>query len=134
MAEDADAVRAVNGAVGRRAFLLAVGIAGLAGCTATEAVVPAMPVVPVRLAADHQPGVVTPSSAEAEYVAFDVTARDRNGLAEALRALSAPVDGVTVTIAAGASLFDGRFGLERPRRLTPMPAFPGDALDPQRCH
>jgi deferrochelatase/peroxidase EfeB len=122
-------------AVDRRAFLrAAAGIAGLAGCTATEAAEATKPAVPGRRAVDHQPGVVTPSAAETELVAFDVTARDRNGLAAALRALSAPVAGATVTIAAGASFFDGRFGIERPRRLTRMPSFHNDVLDPQWCH
>lgn len=78
--------------------------------------------------------MVTPPSAETELAAFDVTASDRKGLAEILRALSEPVPGATVTIAAGASLFDGRFGIERPRRLTPMPTFRSDVLDPQWCH
>jgi deferrochelatase/peroxidase EfeB len=120
--------------VDRRAFLLAAaGIAGLAGCTATEAAEPTKPAVPRRQAVDHQPGVVTPSAAETEFVAFDVTAHDRNGLAVVLRALSAPVAGATVTVTAGASLFDGRFGIERPRRLTRMPSFRGDVLDPRWC-
>ncbi|GHF54342.1 twin-arginine translocation pathway signal:Tat-translocated enzyme:Dyp-type peroxidase [Amycolatopsis bartoniae] len=118
-------------AVDRRAFLLAAaGVAGLAGCTAS----PATPAVPRPRVVDHQPGVVTPPAAETGFVAFDAVARDRAGLAEALRALSAPVAGSSVTIAAGASLFDGRFGVERPRRLTPMPSFPGDVLDPRWCH
>nr|ACJ61000.1 TEG17 [uncultured soil bacterium] len=131
---DATLAKIVNSAVDRRAFLLAAaGIAGLAGCAATEPVEPTKPAVPGRQAVDHQPGVVTPPSAETEFVAFDVTARDRKGLAEALRALSAPVAGATVTIAAGASLFDGRFGIERPRRLIWMPSFRGDVLDPQWC-
>jgi deferrochelatase/peroxidase EfeB len=82
----------------------------------------------------RQPGVVTPSPAETELVAFDVTAPDRKGLAAALRALSEPVAGVTVTVAAGASLFGDRFGIERPRRLTRMPSFRSDVLDPQWCH
>jgi deferrochelatase/peroxidase EfeB len=49
--------------------------------------------------------------------------------------LDAP-DGLTVTIALGSSLFDDRYGLagRRPRRLTPMPNFPNDELDPLRTH
>jgi deferrochelatase/peroxidase EfeB len=105
--------------VDRRAFLL--GALGLAACTATEPVV------------RHQRGVVTPPAASTEFVAFDVTARDRAGLAEALRALSAPVGGATVTVAVGASLFS-RFGIARPRRLSAMPSFHGDVLDSRWCH
>jgi deferrochelatase/peroxidase EfeB len=43
-------------------------------------------------------------------------------------------DSLTVTVALGASLFDKRYGLahKRPRRLTPMPAFALDELDPAR--
>ena len=44
--------------------------------------------------------------------------------------------GVTVTVAVGAGLFDKRPDLAglRPRRLTAMPSFPNDALDPAWCH
>jgi deferrochelatase/peroxidase EfeB len=49
--------------------------------------------------------------------------------------INAP-DSLTVTIAFGASLFDERYGLSdrRPRRLTAMPNFPNDALEPDRSH
>ena len=49
--------------------------------------------------------------------------------------INAP-DALTVTIAFGGSLFDGRYGLSarRPRRLIEMPNFPNDALDPARSN
>ena len=45
-------------------------------------------------------------------------------------------DALTVTVAVGHSLFDERFGLQglAPKRLTPMPAHPNDALQPALCH
>jgi deferrochelatase/peroxidase EfeB len=43
-----------------------------------------------------------------------------------------PRDGLTVTVSASSSLFDDRYGLAslKPRKLTPMRAFPNDSPDP----
>jgi deferrochelatase/peroxidase EfeB len=114
----------------------------------------------------HQAGILTPRQAQSTFAALDCFASDRDVLAETLRALSqraqqlatgAPVplleadappadsgvlgpdnapDSLTVTIALGASLFDGRYGLaaRRPRELVEMPTFAIDDLDPARSH
>ncbi len=114
----------------------------------------------------HQAGILTPAPAQATVVALDSLAPDQRTLREALRALSqrareltvggpipllevddppadsgilGPVndpDALTVTIAFGASLFDGRYGLgaQRPRELVKMPTFAIDDLDPAQSH
>ena len=43
-----------------------------------------------------------------------------------------PADGLTATLSVGSTLFDDRYGLAaaKPRKLTPMTAFPNDALEP----
>jgi len=114
----------------------------------------------------HQPGILTSRQAQATFVALDSFAPDRPALLQALQLLSfrarelmlggsvaassadappadsgilGPLDApdrLTVTIAFGASLFDGRYGLaaERPRELIRMPTFPADRLDPARSH
>ena len=47
-----------------------------------------------------------------------------------------PADGLTVTMSVGSSLFDDRYGLANrmPLKLTPMPSFPNDFLEPAWLH
>jgi deferrochelatase/peroxidase EfeB len=114
----------------------------------------------------HQAGILTRAQAQATFVALDSVAPDRSTLVAALRNLSTrarsltqgdavgaeelddpppdsgilgPVnapDQLTVTIAFGASLFDGRYGLQalKPQGLEGMPNFAHDDLDPTRSH
>jgi deferrochelatase/peroxidase EfeB len=114
----------------------------------------------------HQAGILTPAPAQATFAALDSIAPDRGTLLQALQALSqrareltvggpiplleadappadsgilGPVndpDVLTVTIAFGASLFDGRYGLaaQRPHELVRMPTFAIDDLDPAQSH
>lgn len=102
----------------------------------------------------------------ASHIAFDVTARDKAELARTFAALTErarfltsggtppelgisqppadsavlgpviPADGLTVTVALGASLFDARYGLavRKPAKLKPMTVFPNDFPDPQWSH
>jgi len=114
----------------------------------------------------HQAGILTSRQAQSTFAALDCFAPDRDILSVTLQALSqraqqlaagGPVpllevdappadsgilgpdnapDSLTVTIAFGASLFDGRYGLaaRRPRELVQMPTFAIDDLDPARSH
>lgn len=114
----------------------------------------------------HQAGITTPQQPSALVVSFDVLATTREDLARLLRILTVrvaalvhggrvptldpglpPADSgllgpvistpdLTITVAVGASLFDGRFGLadRRPRHLAAMPRFANDAPDPAMCH
>jgi deferrochelatase/peroxidase EfeB len=114
----------------------------------------------------HQAGILTPAPAQSTFAVLDSFAPDRTTLSETLQALSrrareltvggvipllevdappadsgvlGPVntpDGLTVTIAFGASLFDRRYGLsaQRPRELIKMPTFSTDQLDPAQSH
>ncbi|MBK3532606.1 Dyp-type peroxidase [Streptomyces sp. MBT67] len=105
----------------------------------------------------HQAGILTPQQRFGGFAAFDVLARDRTELTALFRKLTVrsraltagvtpkdpdvaavrgPEDRLTITVGVGASLFDGRFGLEgaRPPGLTRMPRFPGDRLEPEACH
>lgn len=114
----------------------------------------------------HQMGILPGPASYAVAFALDLTVADRAGLADVLQTLSArikslvekpsddPTDPLKVpedngmltgldallvsgTVAAGASLFDARFGLQslKPTALDPMPdGLARDELDPQRTH
>jgi deferrochelatase/peroxidase EfeB len=47
-----------------------------------------------------------------------------------------PADGLTMTVSVGSSVFDDRYGLAaaKPKKLTQMPVFPNDTLDPAWLH
>jgi deferrochelatase/peroxidase EfeB len=112
----------------------------------------------------HQAGILTPAANFSVLVALDSIAAGVPDLVTALEALSSRAreltsggayplrsydappydsgtlgsviapDDLTVTIAFGAKLFDGRYGLaaRKPTHLTEMRAFPHDELDPER--
>jgi deferrochelatase/peroxidase EfeB len=114
----------------------------------------------------YQSGIATPAQTASSFVSFDVTAANRAELTDLFRTLTARAaflteggtapprspnsppaddrllggsvlpDGLTVTMALGASLFDGRFGLgpRKPAELEPMQAFAHDNLDPTISH
>ena len=113
----------------------------------------------------HQQGVLTTPQRAAAFVALDATAADRTELADLLKTITerarfltaggTPPDpgltapprdsgvlgptvepgSLTVTLSAGASLFDDRYGLAaaKPARLRAMDAFPDDALRREVC-
>jgi deferrochelatase/peroxidase EfeB len=113
----------------------------------------------------RQAGILPKPGRQTAVIAFDVTAGNRAELTDLLRTISdrarfltaggvpPPVgitqpaldsgvlgptvipDGLIVTVAAGSSLFDDRFGLAslRPSHLVQMQPFPDDNLDAAQC-
>lgn len=98
----------------------------------------------------RQPGIATPVLDHLAFAALDLSCASRAELrgllseltAEAERLMSAehrapshgrPAGSLTLTFGFGPGVFDERFDLasRRPVALTPLPAFPGDALDPE---
>jgi len=110
----------------------------------------------------HQAGIATPPQPIGSFLSFDVTASDRAGLGDLFRTLTARArfltaggtppktppssaqpdngilgpkvvpDNLTITVAVGATLFDGRYGLgaRKPAQLVTMKPFLHDDLDP----
>ncbi|WP_225829688.1 iron uptake transporter deferrochelatase/peroxidase subunit [Streptomyces sp. NK08204] len=149
----------------RGAALAGAGLAtGGAAAPATQGASAAVPVAPFH--GVHQASVLAAPRRACVFAALDVTAGDRADLADLLRTLTdrarfltsggtpapvgitappadsgllgdlLPAGALAVTVGAGASLFDDRFGLAtlRPRRLTTMPVFPDDDLEAEWCH
>lgn len=115
---------------------------------------------------DHQQGIVTDPQQYAEVISLDVQSSDRTRLEYLLRTITdraraltrggttppdgiaypagdsgelgpeLPTDNLSVTLAVGESLFDGRFGLadRKPARLSRMESFADDTLQPELCH
>ena len=132
--------------------------------TPAEPIDPALETVPFY--GKRQSGITNPIPAAGLAASFNVLATNRNELSQLFQILTdrfafltpggpaasadpafpAPDSGLlgpvvtpnklTATLAVGASLFDGRFGLEpvKPRQLVTMTAFPNDRLDSDWCH
>jgi deferrochelatase/peroxidase EfeB len=136
----------------RRAFLAGAAstLVGMTGCTTPQDQGPTNTVVTVAGRKQprglHQLGIHEPPPAEVVLAALDVAVPSLDQVGEllqrlthriqVLRSSSGTGDMLTITAAAGATLFSRRLGLAelRPRRLTEMPPFPNDALDQNWCH
>jgi deferrochelatase/peroxidase EfeB len=134
-----DEVGKVSLGIRRRVVLVGASVVALGGVAAATLLSGGEKQVPVSAnlrRTSRQPGVVTSPPASSVVAAFDVAARDVVALERVFRGVSAAIGDAEVTVAVGASLFDGRVGLAglAPRRLTTMPSFPNDVLDPARCH
>ncbi|MFI5529017.1 iron uptake transporter deferrochelatase/peroxidase subunit [Kitasatospora sp. NPDC051853] len=153
--------RAVLGGVGAAGLTVGVAGGALGRQTLTDGPDDPAPAGALGRAAvpffgTRQAGIVEPGQARVQLAAFDLApGAGRDGLRQLLRrwsataarlargetaesaenqvALDAGPCGLTFTFGFGASLFD-KAGLtdRRPAALTPLPAFPEDAIDPAR--
>jgi deferrochelatase/peroxidase EfeB len=135
-----------------------------AAATAPAGLADRLPAVPFH--GVHQAAILHKPEPQTAVISFTVTADGRAGLTDLLKAITErarfltaggpppPVgitqppsdsgvlgpeivaDGLTVTVAVGASLFDDRYGLaaQKPKLLAKMEPVPDDALDPAQCH
>ena len=122
-----------------------------------------LPAVPFH--GRYQAGILPKPQRQTIMLSFNVTADGRGELTDLLRTITARArfltaggippqvgiggppsdsgvlgptvvpDGLTVTVGAGSTLFDDRYGLaaRKPAGLIPMTAFPNDDLDPAQC-
>jgi deferrochelatase/peroxidase EfeB len=139
----------------RRRFLAGIATGalsvGVGACSAGSPSVPADETTEPRpdrpsTSSNHQAGVTTLPPAAASLAALDLTRTGHDQLPRLLQLLtshlrllqsrSSESSAVTVTVAVGPNLFHKRRDLDplRPRRLSAMPSFPNDALDPAWCH
>jgi deferrochelatase/peroxidase EfeB len=128
-----DEVGKVSLGIRRRVVLVGASVVALGGVAAATLLSGGEKQVPVSAnlrRTSRQPGVVTSPPASSVVAAFDVAARDVVALERVFRGVSAAIGDAEVTVAVGASLFDGRVGLAglAPRRLTTMPSFPNTRL------
>ncbi|WP_020636085.1 Dyp-type peroxidase [Amycolatopsis alba] len=138
---------------GRRAFLLgatasAAGL-GLSACSSGESRTPPHTLPSFR--GLHQAGILDPAPRSLLFVALDLSGgADRRSVDRVLEDWSHAIEpatrgnpdapelagldtlGLTVTIGVGPGLPD-RIGLTAPKELAPIPALPGDRLQPDFC-
>ena len=127
--------------VRRRTLLAGLGAAGISGAGACSAAHPAdgpPKSVPAAISSTGGPmvagvpAVIAAAPAATVLTAYDLTAGADP--AAVFRDLHRGLGAAPAIVSVGASLFDGRPYLARPRLLTPMPSFPSDVLDPLWCH
>ncbi len=159
----AGALGAIGASAGVAKGALVTGVAGQAATAGPADPQGRLPAVPFH--GIHQAGILPPPARQMAMLSFDVTAASKGELSELLQTLTqrarfltaggvpAPAgvtgpptdsgilgatvvpDGLTVTVGAGPSLFDERFGLasRKPVHLTAMTPFPNDDLDAAQC-
>lgn len=159
----AGALGAIGAGAGVAKGALVTDVAGAAATAGPADPQGRLPAVPFH--GIHQAGILPPPARQMAMLSFDVTAASKGELSELLQTLTQRArfltaggvptpagvtgpptdsgilgatvvpDGLTVTVGAGPSLFDDRFGLasRKPVYLTAMTPFPNDDLDAAQC-